>query len=489
MTLIVTLSYNYCSYALLWENMWLDLYMQIDSWIEDLESKMYEHAISWGGKEIYKEINRILEAEWIGACLNSELSVKEIKQISNWNLEPLNWKIKDECLKDWAISVNTLSSIQAQISKIDSIYSENAENRTRETFALSNIWLYSDWDRENSWFDLISDLDEINQVVFTSELKYQWEQVNWWDNFVDNFFKKKKNDFKKAVLWSTNNPPINQNPNNIIQTSNMQTCSKFNDNSWLNPERLNTLIRNLNEKNNTYTQATKKFESTWYKKTNDNWVFPCKTFFCININFKMYNHKLLWWSDSFSIESVLSRSNEHLKKFAWTFLWQSKMTTWNFELWLRDINLPDMFHMWFQISSKPVPILKLEKENTKEEKLFSWKNLLREYYKNNGIDYNRANDLEIYRKSDQEHKSINDSEELTPTSVTEKERERKNEEDLQERRNNLVDKAINKNILHEDMENFYEQFEELELFTRSMLDYTDNLRSIILQMRKIPSHN
>jgi hypothetical protein len=39
------------------------------------------------------------------------------------------------------------------------------------------------------------------------------------------------------------------------------------------------------------------------------------------------------------------------------------------------------------------------------------------------------------------------------------------------------------------MKNFYEQFEELELFSRSILDYSDNVKAIIMQMKKIPSHN
>jgi hypothetical protein len=42
-----------------------------------------------------------------------------------------------------------------------------------------------------------------------------------------------------------------------------------------------------------------------------------------------------------------------------------------------------MFHLRFIISSKPVPILNLEKDNSKDESFYSNKNLLREYYKNN----------------------------------------------------------------------------------------------------------
>ncbi|MDR0771825.1 MAG: hypothetical protein LBF15_01910 [Candidatus Peribacteria bacterium] len=46
-----------------------------------------------------------------------------------------------------------------------------------------------------------------------------------------------------------------------------------------------------------------------------------------------------------SIEDIIARSNEHLKIFAGTSLVQSKMTTNNFQLGLKDLNLPDIFHI------------------------------------------------------------------------------------------------------------------------------------------------
>jgi hypothetical protein len=65
------------------------------------------------------------------------------------------------------------------------------------------------------------------------------------------------------------------------------------------------------------------------------------------------------------------------------------MTTNNFEIGLKDLSLPDIFHMGFVITEKPVPILSnVESKNisnseAKEKgKKFTKANLLEEYYKN-----------------------------------------------------------------------------------------------------------
>ncbi|HIE44937.1 MAG TPA: hypothetical protein EYP87_01890 [Flavobacteriaceae bacterium] len=61
-----------------------------------------------------------------------------------------------------------------------------------------------------------------------------------------------------------------------------------------------------------------------------------------------------------SIQSIVEKSNEHLKKFANSSLIQSKMTTNNFELGLRDLNLSDIFSFGLVVTKKTPPILNLE---------------------------------------------------------------------------------------------------------------------------------
>jgi len=85
------------------------------------------------------------------------------------------------------------------------------------------------------------------------------------------------------------------------------------------------------------------------------------------------------------------------------------MTTNNFEISLRDLNLPDMFHMGFVITKKAPPILHLEELNkfqkekpkteteTKKEDNDEIKILLRNKYANFKLNYDKANDLENFK--------------------------------------------------------------------------------------------
>jgi len=55
--------------------------------------------------------------------------------------------------------------------------------------------------------------------------------------------------------------------------------------------------------------------------------------------------------------------------------------------------------------------------------------------------------------------------------------------------NYLSETVIDKKILEEDVSDFYNQFTELETFTKAMMDYTMNLNAIIKNMRSIPISN
>jgi len=233
---------NY-SYAFLWENLWLNLYEQIDKWVVDLEEKNYEYVMwgeTWNKND---EINRILTAERVWWCLNNnELSVTEIKEISEkWSLEPLKSRVSSGCMDgENNILVGKLSQIQSNIAKIDKKYSAMAEEKTKQMFKISNIWIYSDWNLENSWFDLIYDIEEINKIIFSSPQRYIWEDIMSQDNMFSKFLMDKQKSFFWKKDKSTLTPPGKTPP--------AGSCSKYTWNSWLNQETLNDLLGNLNKK-------------------------------------------------------------------------------------------------------------------------------------------------------------------------------------------------------------------------------------------------
>jgi len=78
------------------------------------------------------------------------------------------------------------------------------------------------------------------------------------------------------------------------------------------------------------------------------------------------------------------------------------MTTNNFEIGLMDLKLPDIFHIGVQVQKKSPPILNLDKNqensniNNKNISEYSAEAMLEEYYKNKGLDYKKANNIQQY---------------------------------------------------------------------------------------------
>lgn len=223
-----------------------------------------------------------------------------------------------------------------------------------------------------------------------------------------------------------------------------------------------------------------------YNKVTDNSEWPCENFFCINVDFIMYEHNLFWWWENITIEYLLNRSNEHLKKFASTSLLPAKMSTNNFELWLKDLNLPDIFHIWIQISTKPVPILDIQKSWQKDESEFSTSNMLEQYYKSNWLDYKRRNDLSLLNNLEFDKQAIEWSKELWIDKGAQKNNDFKDFLKSEKNKINLLNKGIEKSVLSKVSETFNTQFAEIERFTVWINDYVKNIQSIIKEMNKIP---
>jgi hypothetical protein len=82
------------------------------------------------------------------------------------------------------------------------------------------------------------------------------------------------------------------------------------------------------------------------------------------------------------------------------------MTTQNFELAFKNLNLADLFHMSFQIQTKPVPILSLVDESKEGSNEFKSSTLLEKYYKAYNLDYKRRNDIVVFEDQEKEYKTL-----------------------------------------------------------------------------------
>jgi len=525
--LILTLLFPNIIFGFFSNPAWIDLYKKIDSWIYELELKYISKELKNDKWDIAENLNLnyIADDEW--CKFKNSLTESDIIEISNNNIEKLALNL-DWCFdENWNIPISIISKFSNLTKQryIDS--SIKAKNKIDSINKISKIWLYSDWIKENSPFDLISDLQDINSIIFEEKYEYKWvnnhniqdvvDNILWWESIDNAMALSQYNSIKdNSITNSTNNSTTNttnSKKNQItwinIKDWNNQVCD--NSVSWLDPDIIDALLKptpevwntvwnssltqrsssssppnEINNANPTSTQNTIKD----YKKVNDNSKWPCNDFFCITIEFVMYNHNLLGWWTNLSIEWLIKRSNDHLKKFAWTSLVQWKMAINNFEIWLKDLNLPDLFHVWVVVSHKPVPIVNLDKKDKNEgrdETDFSSKNLLERYYKSLWLDYKRSNDLTIFKQTESELKTMLDTQELSIWQIKGKEEDLQKIREKAKKEISLVSEIIiDKKIIHEDMNDFYKQFSELESFIKAMMDYSISTNWIIKGMKAIP---
>lgn len=491
-------------------------YSSIDNSVNELESQIYSIEIVW--ENWTKDgINKIAWTK----CLKNNLSWKQIKSlVINWNLTIITNNIDSSCLEDWNISQNLINTY---IKAITEFYNKNkqiSEKKVQQIYWISNMWLYSDWIEKNAPFDLIKDLQNIDSIIFSEEsTQYEWvEDYDLWSNIEKLLNEKNKinsvplnpiSEINTNQTKQNNSSKINISSNSTVQTTNLDNnsniCSIDNTISWLKENSINFLLNNLDninleevKNNESIIESGKTNTNNWienlypeensYSKITDNSEFPCNWFFCIDINFITYQHNLLWWwFEDITIEYLINRSNDHLKKFTNTSLVQANMTTSNFELWLKDLNLPDIFHMWFQITQKPVPILNIEPKNKKDEWIFALDSQLKSYYESYWLDYKRRNDLSLFSKIVNEKQVVQNNQLWTNQWLLNQIKEISIYLEEKEEKNNLFTKIVQEQTRYDIMSDFEIQFKELEIFNKSINNYVNNLDSVISNMLKIPN--
>ena len=570
--------------AFFWWPSELDMFKNIDSWVEELEDKMLLFEANWWTEEkwILEEINGIAKIKKEKVCLDDsmEISQKDFEDIAlKTDIKLLTKYVSEECKNNWSFSNDMITNYLRFFKTHYENSKKTAEKKSDKIYNLSKVWLFSDWILENSGFDLITDIEEIDKIIFASKNDYNWEEnvdlsesikslLSWnnedWDNnssntdspnswtnnnssstdnpnsWNDNIssntdntisWNKNLNNLKlskyKPSLYKTN-LINNENITSTVLIQNQYVCSEQNNNinNWLSTDNLNYLLNNItnwsnsisvkkvrtfadNEKivfrypeywldsnsiyadeksNNSFNNSSnsKSNSSWWYKKVRDNSEWSCESFFCIDIDFIMYEHNLFWWSDNITIEYLLNRSNEHLSKFASTSMIPAKMSTNLFEIWLKDLNLPDIFHMAIEVTTKPIPLLKLEKEWTEDQTEFASKNLLEKYYDSYWLDYKRRNDIVLLNSKEQGKLSIINSQELSTENANEKKAEYNEYIKSKEHNIKIIEKSIEKRVSYWILDTFVEQYTELDKFTVSIYNYVENLHTIITNMRDIP---
>lgn len=526
---------NNLAFWYIFENQWSNFYSEIDESINNLEANMLTIQADnfWWNRE---EINKIASMD----CLVTDLSETQLTNILyNWILTDIIDNLSDSCAENWNVSkgvLNTyLNAIGQYYNKAESI----SKTKTLQLYDIANMWVYSDWIDSNSPFDLIQDLKEIDSIVFMEETElYKWNNDSGllWEisDYLDDVPWKIKDNIADVVNGDEEDIISNQNNSNTsnnnqeenfiqipeipqdnsvktISLSNSYICSEENQDNWLNVNALGFLLSDISENegetnnnsNSNYPDYNPNepdeqivssiddlvwiddfISDTEYSSVNDNDQFPCDQYFCIDINFLTHEASTST-VQNISIEYLLNRSNGHLKKFANSSLIQSEMTVNNFELWFSNLSLPDIFHIWFQINYKPVPILDI-KDEEEWEWIYSVDNQMNQYYDFYWLDYARSNDLSVFNKQAADKQITSISELLDKKNVSDKINNYSNYLEEKKEKSDTLSKSINEQTRSSIMTDFSTQFSELEIFNKSMTDYVNNLNKILINMSKIP---
>jgi len=546
--------------AFLDSDLWLNLYKDLDEGLDKFEEQMYVYELSEQKKQdISKSVNKILFNKWIWNCLIDWVTPAIIESIVKWNLEVVTSNMKEECYNPETkeFSSKKVWNIVAELWNIKEYYLNKSDEKAKSIHEISRVWMYSDWNTDNSPFDIIADLNDINAIIFTEEMEYEYEEYdflkkykqdkpliwplwnklwwnNWWGGWSGAWWNNNSNSNQNTDTKS-NNHYNNWTNNNLSEPyiNNQETtpdwnnflCPVYENDSWLNNNSLNSLVSSLEWNNITnvwyvynywdwnswhiplpetnaivsppsllWSDFASQLVENWispYEKVTDNDIWKCNEYFCIITEFIVRNQQALDYWVSHSIQNIVERSNKHLKKSANTSLVQSKMTINNFEISLRDLNLPDMFHMWINMSYKTPPILNIENLHwdTHKESSREVENMLRKKYKNIWLDYSDPNNLNKFSYALRKMKEI-----FLTTENPSNYRNTINEKlwKILKLRTKILD--YNKEIIHKDINNdiikdFNKQFTEISQFNVNILDYIHSLDTLTKKLKEIPTYS
>jgi len=161
------------------EDLWLDLYKNIDEWFEELEIKQYQYEISGQWWNLTDHVNSILEINGIECEISNLQDIKLISEASPDQIQA----VFDKCNTSEKEEMTTteVANVINQVWKVQSSIEIRAEEKSKQIYDIARIWLYSDGISENSPFDLITDIEEIDRVIFSEEIEYIWEDYGTLD--------------------------------------------------------------------------------------------------------------------------------------------------------------------------------------------------------------------------------------------------------------------------------------------------------------------
>ena len=469
------------STAFLWDDYSLDMYENIDEWIDDLENTLYTKNLSAARNgnilPVEEKLNELLKAKNFNGCeFNKPLDVAKIQDAWSGRISAIFEAVSEECKREGkdSLSLEEFMEIYQTVNELDAEVRRQSQLQSETMFEIARIGTYSDWLEENSPFDLIVDLQNIDKLIFAEEITYKWVNNETRSTATDSWVSTSLNSFWESfdISWlsdwvflsvDTPTPTVSSGSTTDSENSglsslpsdwNLLVCQEPEVSSWLSADALASLDwsdestvqaipssafisepinddwewdqsdENDSDSDNT-TSSWIQYPQTNYTKTSDDELWPCDEFFCINVDFIAEKKRSSTTAQTKSIESIVENSNGHIGKFANSSLIQSTPTTNNFESPYKNLKLADIFHAGVQIQFIPPPILNLEPINQEADTWnvlwddYNLENLLVERFAEIGIDSDQSNNLQNFLNTAEDRRCLTSVYELTLWEISE----------------------------------------------------------------------
>lgn len=415
-----------------WRN---DIFSKTDEEYHKLKWHFLKKEI-WDEEEILEEINALAEENNLPALFHNRMwRIREVV-ISIWEG---TWnEITDlrEILDfEWAIDFEIVKRYLLVIEEYYEQKDQMAEKKKKFTTAVTRIWVYFDWDEENSEFDLIADLRNIDDIIFWKSWEYNWvNKKGSSDKTLEAFLwlKEPFNPYKKVLYrndfdWNWDSDEIKENKidddlKNSIDLWSVHNYACLIDNTWLdessldlaywdekkvwedeeNTINIDPILWQKSDKNKSVVDnvLSEIWQPLWASKpVYDNDLCWPGDILCITIDFEKYrwNSEGSWSYSEPTIEFIVDKSNQYLEPTFYKSLMQSEMTHKNFELDLNNIKLSDIFSSWVTLQYLPVPIINTEGQSevydTLDNEMSTKKWALSHLFEARWLTYENQNDL------------------------------------------------------------------------------------------------
>ncbi|MDQ1343694.1 MAG: hypothetical protein QG650_414 [Patescibacteria group bacterium] len=432
------------------EDLGLDLYRKVDQGVGKLKDMMAEKRIPGNAKKLNERIGK----ECLGPsdagppkptyCLEEgkDFTLEELNAIEAGSAAPIFSRLASDVRPE----TDGMTKIMSAAKSFVGVLKAEAGDQTETLGRIGSIGLFTDGSLDNSSYDLMKYLENINSVIFVQDIPYDGNPNDGAQTVMS---------FAQAVGFpSSIDPFVSENPagdNGIdfrpptylgsfsgrITSSGLEQSSLCADGTsvkGLDAALARDIERQLSYGSNAGTAGTPE-ELSRYVPTNapsaarptagskpDNKTskFPCVLFFCIRTDFVMYESFLLGGSKTYTVENILDENYKIAKKFAGSSFVQAQHTNNFFELLLKNLNLPNLMHLGVVVQTMPPPILNVkggdtprgEPKTSSEEKEF--KEVTEGTFKDFGIRYDKQNvidDLQVAQ-------CLRNSEDISTNDVT-----------------------------------------------------------------------